>query len=335
MESVGALKKCKQSACKVSLDGKCLEGLELDKCPHFYFDEIDENRMQEASSVKLQPQIALFTGEELSLKDIKFLTFKFRTKIIMIIGEADSGKSTLLAVLHDLFQLGPFANFLFAGSTTQIGFERRCHPSRLNSNASTPDTERTKTNEFNFLHLAVKKKDEIDNEASHLLLSDISGEKFRLARDSSASMLELDLLKSVNNLIILIDGLRVSNKLLRAATILNAATFIVKALDEKIFNSSTRLNIVLSKWDCLYNDKTFDFTESIEKPFLTQFSNRLEEISFSKIAARPDKITNGIGYGYGLAELLTQWVSNPMNSESLKVDTTRYNPRYFGNYRSS
>jgi ATPase subunit of ABC transporter with duplicated ATPase domains len=76
--------------------------------------------------------IRLYSGEELSLKDVNLVTHKYLYKLILIIGDTDSGKTTLLATLYDLFQIAPFKDYLFAGSLTQIGFETRCHDKFIN-----------------------------------------------------------------------------------------------------------------------------------------------------------------------------------------------------------
>jgi hypothetical protein len=304
--------KCKQVTCQVHVDGKCLESFDPPRdCPHFYFEETNDASSQISSPEETtsQPaQVSLFSGDELSLKELTFLTYKYPTKVIVIIGESECGKTTLLGTICDMFQIAPIGKFLFAGSVTLIGFEKRSHLSRKASNLSRQDTERTKSKEFNFLHLAVKKENELNKKSTHLLLSDISGERFQSARDYSSSMKSLDLLKTADHLFVMIDGERLSKNLTRHGVIFNVQMFIKNALDDEMFDRKTQLNVIISKCDLL---KDFDFTKLIETPFNNEFSHRLKGLKFIKLAARPEE---GPLNGFGIEEILDICTENRTHS---------------------
>src|SRR5436309_12137608 len=61
--------------------------------------------------------------------------------LIVLAGEPGSGKTTLIASIYEQFLSGPLDEFTFAGSQTLVGFELRCHESRVDSGLSLPDTE--------------------------------------------------------------------------------------------------------------------------------------------------------------------------------------------------
>ena len=170
------IRKCNQPNCKFNEDGKCLEGLG-DACTH-QFEE--ENNSTENNTTEKTPEknhtngIKLFSGEYLSLDEITMISHKFSYKLITILGNPNCGKTTFLATLYDLFQVGPFHEFMFSGSVTQIGFEMSCHWSRLPSGNDIPDTERTPSSTFQYAHLALKKKDALNKKAINLLISNIS-----------------------------------------------------------------------------------------------------------------------------------------------------------------
>ena len=275
--------------------------------------------------------IELYSGEELSLKDISKVTYKFPYKLILIIGDFDSGKTTLLATIFDLFQIGSFKEFLFAGSLTMVGFEKRCHLSRVASGLTVPDTERTKSIEFSFLHLSIKKKNSQRKKALSLLLSDVSGERFKQARNSLNSMQEMGFIKNAEHTIMIIDGGKMADLKQRRLEIFNAQTFIDMALQAGNFNENTNLNIILSKWDLLSEDPSFNFYEIIEKSFNERYSGKIKSIKYSKIAARPLKRVDNINLGFGLHELLNEWCDT--KKSTLNLFPTLKSTRTMNNYK--
>lgn len=328
MEQTFEKKICHQAGCNILEGGSCLEGIDITKneCPHFYLDQMNEVELEDEPLDKSQKKnvIHLFTGREMSFPETSIITNNIDCRLIVIVGESESGKTTLLAEYFVNLQKGPFCNYLFAGSLTQIAFEERCFEATIESGNKNPKTERTKSMEFGFLHLSLKHRDKIMNPARHFLFSDISGERFRDAKMSSTLMKELNILKAADFVIFLIDGEKIADISSRSLAIEDAKTFIQKALDEQIFDLNTNLKIALTKWDCLSEEPSFKFETRIIKPFSIRFSSRLKSFEFTKIAARSKnkKILSGLG----LCELLTEWdntdlslstneVENPVNSD--------------------
>jgi hypothetical protein len=329
MEQKVEKKICHQLGCKILEGGSCLEGIDVTKndCPHFYVDDANEDMHENEISNESQKKhvINLFTGKEMSFPETSIITNSKDCRLIVVVGESESGKTTLLAEYFINFQKGPFCDYLFSGSLTQIGFEERCYKAAVESGNKYPKTERTKSKEFNFLHLSLKHKDEILYPSHHFLFSDISGERFRDAKTSAILMRELSILKAADFVVFLIDGEKIANLNNRALAIEDAKTFIQKALDEQIFDLKTNLKIALAKWDFLCNDSSFSFEGKIIKPFSDRFSTRLKKLEFTKIAARPK--TNSIPPAMGLGELLTEWdktdIRIPTNGYEKPVDSDR------------
>lgn len=302
-------KICHQPGCKILEGGSCLESIDVtkDECPHFYADSQNDDAKDDESNApaKKSSSIKLFTGRELSFEEISIITNRYDCNLIAIVGESKSGKTTLLAEYYINLQKQPIKNFYFAGSKTQTGFEERCFYATVGSKAKKPDTGRTQSREFSFLHLAIKHQDELDKEPTHFLISDIWGERFREAKGSTALMKELKILKAADFVLFIIDGEKIATKATRALTIEEAKTFIQKALDENIFDSNTNLKVAVSKWDFLHSDSSFDFVDKIERVFKERFENRLGRIEFTKLAARSEN--TGVEAGYGLYDLLKSW----------------------------
>jgi hypothetical protein len=309
---MGELRKCDQENCTVQKDGVCLESIEeLDQCPHFYLeegeeDEEDDEETDDTSAATDSTVYKLFDGDELSLDRLTDVTYRFPASRIYILGEHDSGKTTLLATLFEMFQVGPFHGYFYAGSLTQIGFEKRCFYSRIASENGEADTERTKSEEFRFLHIALK-QNVAQRKAKHFLISDISGEKIKRAKNNSEDMRDLQIVASATHVSFVIDGEKLLDPKIRQSTILQARTFIKKAIDEEVFNENTRLTLVVSKWDMVSKLEEFNFEALIERPFMASFEKHLKELTFLKVAIRPTTFKDGFKLGNGLPELLSLW----------------------------
>lgn len=305
-ETVNKVKRCHEPHCKVHLDGKCMETLDIDKgeCKNFYLaDEADVNDTQAVQKdVKKTVGIKLYEGKEMDVHETAEITHKHPAKVIAIVGESDCGKTTLVAELYNVFQKGANGDLFFAGSQTLIGLEQRSHLSKVESNSEEPETYKTVTGIFRFLHLALKKKENLNADSIHVILSDISGEDFQRARDSSSAMLELHLLTDADQVIYIIDGEKLAAKKLRQQTLSNAETFIQTAIDNGILNAQTNLTVVVSKWDKLIADTSFDFDRDVKTPFTDKFTTHLSSFKAFPIAARPK--SKAVNPGFGLYELL-------------------------------
>jgi hypothetical protein len=306
------IKACKQAGCPVGQSGECLESLSLDECPHFYYasgeDDLEplDDAEGEPGKSAIPPQqvirTQLFSANELTLAEIPTITQKYNCKLVVILGDLKSGKTTLLGTMFDLFQLGHFEQYIYGGSLTQKGFEVRSHLARIASGRSTPETERTKTLEFRVLHLGVKVTGR--SNIQHLLLSDVSGETIRQARNSSTLMKkQLSIAKSADHLFYILDGEQLTFRN-RAKTLLNAELFIQSAINNGIFTTSTVLNILISKWDKIKNEEDFNLDEVTQR-LNNRFSNDLKSIAYSKMASRPDPDTQEMDLGYGVSEFLS------------------------------
>jgi hypothetical protein len=315
------LKKCKQEHCTISKDGICLENLEPEDCPHFYLESGEEdegNGDDQSEKPESGKNIQLYSGFELSTSEIKLVTERFPSNIVIIIGESECGKTTLLATVFELFQMGTFAEHCFAGSLTLRGFEIRCHLARLASKGKKPDTEKTISNDFKFLHLSLKSCNPLEQDSINLVLSDISGERFKAARDDPESMNKLSLLTIADHLIFIIDGKKIQDPREFAGTLFSAESFIRRAIDTGVFNKSTYLNVVVSKWDTLHNSE-FDKDKKVEAPIRNKFEKHLSGIQFSYIASRPEFNEEELKFGFGLDQLLKKWVIPKSRSTDTSV----------------
>ena len=123
------------------------------------------------------------------------------TRFIIVAGAAESGKTTLVGSIFERFRLGVFGGYRFAGSQTLRGFERICHPGRVASGNTIPQTERTKLPlGRQLLHLRFRKLDG-SLPCQDLLISDLSGEEFDNAKDFGSDARNLSIVRSAHRLL--------------------------------------------------------------------------------------------------------------------------------------
>src|ERR1043166_5638481 len=126
---------CEKADCKVLTTSACAEGhAPLESCPHYgktpdlHSIDSDEDVEIEMPTPKVSIELVpISSGEALTPAEVEdFLRWRPAT-LIAIVGDRDSGKTTLLAALYGCFLKGPFASHLFVGSRTLVGFEKRVH----------------------------------------------------------------------------------------------------------------------------------------------------------------------------------------------------------------
>src|SRR5262249_20706847 len=131
---------------------------------------------------------------------------------VVLVGDAESGKSTLLSSIYISFLHGPFGGLRFAGSRTLFAFEDRSFFALAKSGLHEPDTRRTSYGERQtFLHIGCSSADEV----THLLVGDMSGEYFDRAVDNTEELTKLEFMRRADHVTVLIDGAQVVDQGLR------------------------------------------------------------------------------------------------------------------------
>lgn len=302
--STELLGTCKQKDCKVESGGPCLEGFaEPTSCPFFssfveqqndtlndeQVEDVDDLSMSSHTPVAMVP---LPGADEFTLETASEVTYAALTRLIVIAGEADSGKTTLLASLTDRFQKGQFADYYFAESRTLLGFEKRCHLARLSSGGIKPDTERTKPSvEHKLLHLTVRSI-KSDDFIQDLLLTDISGETFRLAKDYIEECQKLELLWRADRFVLLIDGEKLASPTQREEAYQGGALILRRCLEAGMLDRSSFVDVLFTKYDLIQPAEkiaqTREFLTRIEDRFRKRYEQRVGRLHFFKVAARPE-----------------------------------------------
>lgn len=299
---------------------------------------VDSTKTMSSTASTSSSMVLLRTGAALSLEEASMVMGSSFTRLIIIAGDSDSGKSTLITCLHEKFSRGEYAGYLFAGSRTLPAFEELCHESRMISERNEPDTARTpRSKGMRFLHLLVREPSLV-RPSRQILISNISGEVFEDAKDFEGDARALDFVRRADHFVLLLNGARLADIGSRNTVVTNARMFLRRLLQAQLLGSNSLVDILISKWDLLASsatkqapndvDSTAKLIEATEQPsadssaeeasvdaFLQQvetqfernFSAQLSRLRFVRVAARP-QLKDSMVEGYGLEELFGSWV---------------------------
>src|SRR5438046_759504 len=129
---------CAREGCQVASTSTCLEGFDPPTtCPYLASASPSGD---ETVATETPAFVDLPSGEALTEAQASEVTRHGVTRVVVLAGPSGSGKTTVLTSLFEAFLEAPFGNFLFAGSRTLLGFERRCHDARVASGRTDPHT---------------------------------------------------------------------------------------------------------------------------------------------------------------------------------------------------
>ncbi|MDC0679390.1 TRAFAC clade GTPase domain-containing protein [Sorangium atrum] len=253
--------------------------------------------------------IDLFSGTVLGATDAEAITLRSRTHLVVFAGAEGSGKTTVLASIYERLNQGPFAGFRFAGSRSLPGFEEICHLNRLASGGVQPDTQRTRlTDETKYYHLVLRGT-EPSAARRDVLLSAMSGELFRMAKDSLEDAERLTFLRRADTIVVLVDGERLAAVAQRTSAQADAADILESLLDAKLVSPNCQVEIVFSKLDRITaaGKAALEFLSKTQEKFEGKFRARVPNLAFKKIAARPAPSSEQENSDGGLAEAFVSW----------------------------
>jgi hypothetical protein len=311
---------CRQAGCTAPQGDRCLEGFEVaSDCPHYLVEEVAvpapepvaaSNATADRSVAPSPAFIPIHAGESLGLTDATAITRATRTNVVVVAGAEDSGKTSLIASLYQLFLNGEMEGFGFAGSATLMGFERRCYLTRMAIDRDTADTPRTPTSDgTKFLHLRVH--DIASDRCFDFLFSDISGELFRLARDHEEDAKSLKVVRRADHLAVLFDGRRMTQPAERQNAVREGSMLLRSFVEAGMVGQWTSVQLVLTKVDVVNTSQESGgarFAEVVLTEIAQKFQERLGRITIHRVAALPVAETQ-TAFGFGLVELLSTWLT--------------------------
>jgi Double-GTPase 2 len=246
----------------------------------------------------------IVSGAALGVKQVSRICRRAFTPIIFMAGETKSGKTTLLASLHDAFLFGPLGDFQFAGSETLYAFEERAFESRAKSKGIEPKTPRTRYESGQeYFHLRLR--EQATGRYFEILFADMSGEFYERSLYSKSEVDEFKDLSRAQVLLLLLDGSNLAKPTTRQAVRANALQFIQRCTEQHLLQAPTKLQVLISKWDAVPAPTREACLEFIQTRFNAQTLGR--QVDVLPVASRP-----GIGKKdeklFGIRDLFPDWV---------------------------
>ncbi len=295
---------------------------------------ISEEHTSETDEI-LDDILELPRGQALEIDKTYEITAAKMTKLIVLAGSVESGKTTLITSIYHLFQRGVFAGYMFAGSKTLIGFEQRCHSARISSKNSNALTKRTQRGiSDSILHLSLR-DNHYQEEKKDLLITDFSGEDYdSVIANVELAKLEFNIIKRADNFVLLVDGNNISHKNYRQSTKQQSILLLKTFVDGGLLGCDSRVDVLISKYDIVKlrceDPKILRFIDTFKKEIETDFSKSFKQLRIYEIAARPSPETEEIGLGYGLEKLIPNWVES--NSEHGHNEYVEYKPNSYSEF---
>src|SRR5260370_183609 len=279
---------CAREGCQVSSTDKCLEGFEPPiTCPYLASADVVGG---EAVAGEPSRFVDLPGGEGLAEVQASQVTRQGVTRVIVLAGPSGGGKTTILRSLFDSFLEAPCANLLFAGSRTMVGYERRCHDARVASGRPYLHTVHTNVDALDFLHLRLASPSAGLLGPQNLLLSDISGERFKALRDSSDAVKAMPMLRRADHLCVVIDGEKLTDASERHSARSDARTLLRSLLESGMLRSDCRIEVAFSKRDMVITNTAQEALASFigaTKKALPQTAHTFTTPQFFEIPAHP------------------------------------------------
>jgi hypothetical protein len=307
---------CQQLGCPLSRSGTCLEGLDdPHDCPHV--KERPKTPQPPAEDEEgFDESVALTSdwkpvggGYELTVEEASEVTAEHEAKVIVLAGEPDAGKTTLLATIYELFSKGDVPEYSFAGTQTILAFERACFPSRTASGNHKPVTDRTRHTRPRFYHLSLREAGETRTR-KHLLIGDISGEVFQRASDNQAEAEKLSFLKRADVFVLMLDGDKIQSRKERQEVVQRASLIFRALLKAGMLTKESRVQVLVSKYDCFDPDDTnsTEFLAYLKQELESRYAKEFKSYIVSEIASRP--ANDRLEFAYGVRDLLKPWLSD-------------------------
>ena len=311
---------CGNPDCQIAKNGSCLQGHSpVESCPNFgdqrslLGSNVEKNLALDLSPVvdETPNKLKLSTGLSFSQVDVDTFLLQKPSRLIAIVGDTSSGKTTLMCSLYDRFLRGSFAGRTFSGSATLTAFEQIAHHSRAISGAMAPDTGRTFMSQgLQFYHLATAPERQ-DGTEFHLFMSDRAGETYRSGMNNPAELFKLRELKFARVLVLLVDGARLvlpDEK----HEVLDAMRSLVRSLvDSETVSEAQHLQVVLTKRDEVersgYASDLVDDVKFAVDRLTKDFGTNFGSINYLEISARDPK--SEYRQAFGCDDLLQSWIN--------------------------
>lgn len=269
-------------------------------------------------------RVAIASSESFEYEDAARFLASTEAVVVTLIGDRDSGKSTLICSIYDRFLHGPFAGLQSSGVLTITGLEKRSHLERVESGRATPDTQHTSLGEgLRYFHFGTSSEKQ-SKKRSALLVSDRAGESYKNARGNPTLLSTLIELPLADYLLVMVDGGRVAELTTRAGSFFAVRQMLQLLADHQPKGANYQIQVVITKTDLI--ETAQDAAElrtsvnDFKKRLKDSFADRFRSLVFFEIAARATK--GEYPAAYGVDQLLHSWLIGPKVRSGVSASET-------------
>lgn len=279
-------------------------------------EDVDADEVPaEAEGPPAPDWIDLPRGEALNEEEAAEVMKVSPSKIVLVVGEQGSGKTSLLCGIYDRYLNGDFAGQMFCGSRTLRAFEQRSFLQRAEAARAVPATERTRlpAGQLALLHLELQAK--ATSERTALLMTDLAGEAFELIRNNPQECERYPVLSRVDYVVVLLDAERLGSSD-RFGHLNSTRTTLRSILQSGSLRSGVPITLGLSKWDLINGKSAQDQARDDASAVLAPAADHRTDVA--RIAAAPEA-TGGVQPGYGLSGLVSNWIGADTPAEEIEL----------------
>lgn len=288
------MRHCKLTGCPYDTSGKCLEN-QLPNCPNLTQDEAEDVQSAappvETERTGVKPNfISVYSGRKLTTTEAA-VVFQLNPFVIVLGGMVESGKTTLIARIFEMFQQNQVDEYRFMTSKTPLEFARISWNSTMECGGSEATTEHTSRSENNlFLHLRIRP---VKNSSAPLdfLFGDIPGELFPEAASDEAICRDLQALRRANHVVLFFDSNVLCDTAARHDHCGKIFSFLKMAMQTGQVGQHTVVHVIISKSDKLPKETTDEvhrYIDGVQKDFRRRFGPKVGGLHYWSVAARPE-----------------------------------------------
>jgi len=262
---------------------------------------MEPNDLKKTPPDEAPNEIELPSGLELTPESARPITQSRLSRIIVLAGPSESGKTTMLAAIYEKLCRGPFAGVRFAGSQTLWAWEQRCHTLRIRA------TERTKVTDGQpLLHLCLQNEQNAE-QTIDVFMTDISGERFEAAVEATDECKKLTLVKRADHFVVCLDGEKLCDSLLRHRIRAEGSKMLRAFIEAGMLGRASSVMVLFTKADVFRKTPdVYTYIAEIEKEYTSKFQGNFGALRFQVAAAYPFQAAIGVD------DLISRWTSETL-----------------------
>jgi hypothetical protein len=212
-------------------------------------EDLQDQELEDEAPPPASGQPMVTADDAMTLAKARMLSGRRGARLVLLMGEAETGKTALTATLWQRFlEEDGLAGHRLAGSRTARGFERRAHWARLKAREPEAHLPGTRIVDGGLLHLRVRRP---DGRRVELLLWDLAGEQFEHVREGRRLVDELPWAARVDRFVVVLDAKALSLRGGSEIAVTRAQRLLLALQASQVVRDTARVAVLVTKGDML------------------------------------------------------------------------------------